>query len=242
MALVHKAKTANRKNKITTFGYVKQNVISCNLPAIPELIIYSILAYYHIPEYFERFPKEYFKVSSNKDIITNITDCRPYYYKKTCRHHCIFLHQNIKSLSSKIYKWTFKVNFTSYIDFGLVTTPIQDQDTHIEICKPKRDPLTNEPYAYYHLSSLGCQVEFPGFCEEEELPYHALLSGDTITIILDLNNKIISCIIDNGKLLNEYKLFTNIWKGENINYNMTLQLYDNGDNVKLLQFEELQGN
>ena len=232
MALLQKAKAANNENKLRVFGYIRQSAISC------DLIMHLTLAYYNIPEYFKIFHTDYFKTSSNNYTIT-IIENNPSY------HNTIYLHQNIKSMSSKIYKWTFKVNFRHSMKLGLDidVTPIKQENTQIELCNSNTNLLNNGPIGRYQLSSGGCKLQYPGFCEDKKrLPDNMLLSGDIITIILDLKNQILSCIIDNGKLLNDYILFTNIWKGQRINYNMWLQLHNNGDNAKLLQFEELQGN
>lgn len=229
MDFVSKAKSANHTNKLRVFGYIIRNRHSLNLQTIPPLIMCITLAYYHIPEFFAKFRKDCFEVSPKKYTITNIGEGL---YQ---RRYAIFLCQNIHSLSSKVYKWTFKVTFASSMVLGLLTTPQKDQNIH----RPFHLQIPSA--GYYTLTSQGWLWRFPAsslFNKHKSLPKNILLSGDIITFILDLSRQIISCYINHEGIWRRYILYKNIDIGANVYYNMTLEIPNRGDSVTMLQFLE----
>eukprot|EP01084_Bolivina_argentea_P173913 301256_1 len=218
------SKQASNRVKLIVFGYIREHE-SSELIIIPSLISYTCLTYCFVHEYFAKALEDYFKISNDKMMVTNIKG------KIGVGFHTIYCNQWINTSSNIIAKWTFFIKScdgnTDGMFFGLAS---KDKRIDKDFCGKDNGPC-------YQISSLEYKFShgyFPGIYIGKAFYWK---SNDTITFILDLTNIMGTLSIKiNDK--QQMVIFHDIEKGNDIKYKMAVQLCDKNDCVILKEYEE----
>ena len=96
-------KRIDENEKKLVFGYIRQMQKSLHINHIHDLVIYTCLLFYSIPECFEIYQSGIIGLLSNKTSITKIGT-------KSDWDNITYGHQLIKSNTNHIIKWTFKIH------------------------------------------------------------------------------------------------------------------------------------
>ncbi len=218
------------------FGYIREHE-SLKSVNIPSVISYTCLKYYFINEFFDKALSNYFEISNDKMMITNIGGLILASKHKICCHHVtpIYCHQWIPTSSNIMVQWTFFIKkMQNGMIFGLTSNAT---NINKDFC------ISGLNRPYYQLENTGVRYSHEIYPLWHDAHFRPLLrkkfrwkSGDTITFILDLNNETNQfCIQINDQP--RQILFHNVTKG-NIKYKMAIQTPIKGDCVILKNFQE----
>eukprot|EP01084_Bolivina_argentea_P266704 452487_1 len=202
MSLFNSRQTKSRA-KPSVFGYIRkhQSAESIN---IPLLVSYKCLEYYFVDEFISKARNDYFSISNDKMMVTNIGG----HIDEGA--HTIYCNQWIKTSSKVIAKWTFFIkNGGKLMYFGLASNDEAiNEDFYIE-------PI-------YQISSDGNKWSHESVheLEIEDVKWEC---NDTITFILDLSTThgIFSMKIDDKEVI---VIFNHVERGDDIQYKMAIKL------------------
>lgn len=255
MSTLTALKNLSMVRKYAVFGFIREQTQILSLPFIPTMIDYLCLSYY-LPEYdfFDKYEENRICLSITQltataihhDEIDQVVAYRP---KSGYKDTSIFGYQWIDSLSSKKYRWIFKINKLTYnMEFG-ITSAVEHQyafkyslnKTHgryhsIELeCQP--DALTL--WEINHGTGNGTRMKREGILrifgqdktkEIDAHNYAELVNGSTIT--LTLKNGVLSFAINDQQLPCKRR----IEKGTDIKYRVAVAMIHKGDSVTLTNY------
>ncbi len=239
MSLFNSVISGDHQVKSMVFGYIREHESSKSIN-IPSVISYICLKYHFINEFFDKALNNYFEISNDKKMITNIGGTID---------HTIYCHQWIPTSSNIMVQWTFfikKMQNGMYVGLASNDKNI-NKDFCINAAQAPCYQLQNTGDRYY--KSNGDDISWmdakpPYYICEEPDHFYPLIgtnlrwkSGDTITFILDLNDQNdVFCIEINNQP--RQVIFNKITKGIDIKYKMALQMPVKDDCVILKSFQE----
>ena len=201
-------KEANANIQSTIFGYMRQHQDALAIN-IPSMISYLCMAFYFIPEFFEKSQnEEWVQISQNKMTATNIKQLDKY---RRHKYNPIFCHQWIISTRNCICIWKFRIE-----EFGspcIMQWALVDRE-YGEII----EPISLTRSYCLGLSNL-----------------HRLKQGDIVTIKLDLIAGAFICLLNDGEAARRRM----VAKSEGIKYQLAVDLANTNDSVTLLEYHEL---
>ena len=206
--------------------------MSSQLQSIPMIILYLTSAFYHIPEFIDKFRPGYLEISDDKLTITNIKHC-------PLDQQGNYLHEWIPSATENIFTWTFLINkLKDKMYFGFVAK--EEPNLHMDwwswITKPAYS-ISNDCRVHKYNIKYGHTVYFRGSQPMKRLKGLVFGTGDKVLITLNLKDKTIHCSI-NGK--EQILLTKKVNKSEDIKWKMCLSLEHPGDSVSILSFYQHQ--
>ncbi len=236
MSLFNSVISGDHQVKSIVFGYIRKHE-SLKSVNIPSVISYTCLKYYFINEFFDKAPNNYFEISNDKMMITNIGTIIDHTF---LFDHTIYCHQWIPTSSNIMVKWTFFIKkLRNGMFFGLASN---DNNTNKDFCI---NGVNGRFYQVQHTGVCinGVKGPFSQVQQTDErysqtnYPYNLWKSGDTVTFILDLINKSDQfCMKINDQP--QTTIFNNIMTGIDIKYKMAIQIPSKDDCVILKNFQE----
>eukprot|EP01083_Nonionella_stella_P175022 608217_1 len=210
----------NQDVEMLIVGYIRncQTLLRTD-SIIPEPLLFMIVEFYFIDEYFAIIPKEMITLSEDKHTIirtggTSSWNCTSY------------LNIEIDSMVQHTYKWYIQINHCvhSHIFIG--------------ISGNKTDPnkALFEDYDYVYWSANGQMLNAAQMWAEYGESYK---DGDEIGVILNLKNKELS-FEKNGK--SQGISSSNVRCGTDIKYRLAIALYAAGSSCTLRKFQRIVVN
>eukprot|EP01084_Bolivina_argentea_P064460 117565_1 len=230
------SQTANA-TKNCVFGYIRRESKSSKC-VIPTVIYQICLAFYSILEYFEKSADD-ITISVDKMSITKtLTYAKHtgYYFARPDRswRNFSYLSSWIQSNEPQIVKWTFKVN-SERDDYKIDSDYIWESfcfgimsDDSVTNCAF----LTNGFTGYHHTNAGGLYHNKQKWSSHKNYIDSSYKSGETITIYLNLFDKILSIYKLSDNTI--YDIFTDIKIDQSIKYKLAVCLKTIGDKVKLI--------
>ena len=220
-------KSLDNLSKKLVFGYVRKVEKEFNISAVPLLILYKILGYFYLYEYFEKCGDD-LNISDHKMTVTKISEVDGHSWADNNAYGSLWF----KSKGNEIATWKFKINKMGdenhEIYFALVSKDI----------RLNKDAYNSKDKPMYSLSNEGEDMPFYG-----EGDYHfpeftlenVSNDGDEVSIRLNTKNRSIKWQI--GKE-NEYEmLFSGIEQEDNISYKLAISLHSITNSISLIDFE-----
>ncbi len=230
MTCINLDEANNIRSKSIVLAYIREHE-SLKSVNIPSVISSTCLKYYFINEFFDQALINYFEISNDKMMITNIGGIID---------HSIYCNQWISTSSNIRVQWTFFIKkMKNEMYFGLASN---DKNINKDFCNwGSKGPcyeVSNTGERYYIDNT---PYNFFGYMSHYDIPRldknFRCGSGDTITFILDLNNKTNQFCIQ----VNDHprkKLFNNIVRGIDIKYKMAVIMRCKNDSIILKKFQE----
>ena len=219
MASLKKLKTLDHADKSLVFGYITHMEEESNISSIPLVIVYKILAYFYIYEYFSECGDD-LQITDDKTTVTKA-------YKE---HHRFnhrwwnnaYGHLWFNSNGNEIVKWKFEIKGN-----GIVMNGLRDKVFFVLTPYGNRlnDDATNQSDApNYGFSNEGGRIYYSrdGNCDIGDAGYGADI-GDKITIQLNTitGNGNIRCKVNNDEYVTVYD---EIEQNDNLKYKLAVSI------------------
>ena len=217
------AKSVDQKTRDIVYGFVKRMEKSLWFRNIPTEIYELCLAFYFLPEFFDKARRDCFKISDDKLTVTCIKRCN-------YNQHTIYMKKWIESTSCCIAKWRFKINdrpsmptSTSFTFCGLASA-------YSEIMLVMDFSSRAPNYSLGH----GGQRFFNRYpAEDSTTKMPTYKSGDIVTFTLDLDKNIFLCRVNES---DDVVVFEDVVQKDDVKYIFVMQLAEKGNSVTLLDF------
>ena len=214
---LQKIKKLDDKTQYLVFGYIRlmESLFLNNNKTnaainIPDLMIYTIMAFYAHLERFEHFEKNSFDVTNDGTKIIKIDHAQRTLYGST-----------IMAYESKgIYEWRIKILKGTYIAIGIDEACYKwMKDATFFFAKETLN------YAYAMATGKKCsQNNRDGFLKR-------CFMEDIVTMVVNMNNKIISFAKNDDELKKAYDIMES-----KIGYCLAVYMIRKGDSVELLSY------
>ena len=218
------SKTPNDKSKILVNGYIR-NILKDVFKdkVIDETIYATILRFYYLCDYFEKFNKEIYKNTIGDGVIKCIDK-----HKYSTIYGNLSISMNEEYNKNCKYIWTFRINkiIENCIWFGISSTYIIDQDC-----------FCNRESSNY---CIGLDGEAWSKCDRKRyvVEGYKFNKGDIIKMIINFKLKQISYFKNNENL---GVIWDNIDINNNIKYKMAVILGSpqviGGNEIALIDFQ-----
>ena len=227
MAIVFKQITAEIDNRTNDLihGYIKDVILKQNeCSTIPPLIVYTIVAYYWITEYFHVIPGSV-SLSDNKKKLTSIS---------FGRLNTSFGRTIIDSTCHNIYKWKLKIINSSTkrqtcVMIGISTA----SDSEATSCF-----TWSNTAMYYAYNGYNGMIYRQGIIRTRSYG-KTFTGGDIVGIDLNLSKKQISFTVNDK---DQGVAFETIKSEEDLKYRLAISFYETDDSVELMSFYEIKQN
>ena len=220
---LQKIKQIDVKTQYLVFGFMRQeeNLLINNdndiCWTISDLIIYTILAFYAQVEFFEYFLPNAFRTVNNANIIIRIEEGNDVHGIPRIR--TVYGSKVIPYESKGIHEWKIKIVLGTYIYIGIDEASRKCMATHAF------DSRRRLSYAYAAFNGSKRRGKFDNFGESYG-------SGDTITMVLNMNDKSLSFAKNNGKLKKAYDV-----GATDVGYCLACFMRFTDDSLRILSYE-----
>ena len=222
--IIKKSKLANGNTKDLIFGYLKRTQLS-------QMVKYLTLAFYNIPEYFNKYNEAHFDTTNDETAIKCIKGIDQ-------RMHQIFGYQRILSTSNKIYKWKLDLNnIYGYCYFGIIGEPDHELNAKSTFGYYNHSMRFTYPYYMIHWKGRAYSPYFKGRHQLKKGARDIFKSIKSVEIILNLSKGELSCIVNNDKN-KEFIVFDNIKREKDISYKLSVAMTAlKNEEIEIINFD-----
>ena len=221
MSTLRELKQLQGSDKWLVFGYIRRIEKELKIPNVTMLIIYKILEYFYLNEYFDKHG-DVIQVSEDKRTITRIGD-------KNAWNNNSYGNIWIKSNGNEIARWKFEmdhVEMRQELYFQFLSKDIRlNEDGGREEDAPN--------YAWSNKFDIDCH----GACGSISKTYDYSSyprTGDQVIIELNTKERTIRCKVRDAAY---ETIFEQIEQGDDIKYKMAITLHAVGMKVTMIDFQ-----
>lgn len=221
MATLKQLKELQGSNKLLVFGYIRKLEKEINITGITMLILYKILEYFYINEYFCKYG-DVIQVSQDKKTITRIGTMHAW---NNNSYGKIWF----KSNGNEIARWKFKIDVL--LDGNEMYFQFLSKDGRPN--EDAGDPRDKPNYAWSNRYDYDMCGEGQYVGRDNVVARHYPEEGDQVEIELNTKNGSIRWKVSHHQYQNA---FINIEQADHIKYKMAITLHAVGTKITLVDF------
>eukprot|EP01084_Bolivina_argentea_P231139 389864_1 len=219
---------ADDRSSLIVFGYTRtyQQLFAL---FIPDPIIWICISYYYALNNFDKHGAGLFVEGDyNETCVVKKTRGDKYYYWNACVYGSEWIH----SMYNTLIKYKIKINAVQRGDSEIGIGIVSNDDKLI-------GSFVNTKHIYYSYFNHGHKLcrDAPEATAISDRYGTIFTKNDTITLILDFKSKVPSLCFEVNDVSQGF-VTTNIMQNENIKYKLIVTMWNNGDSVTIVNYEE----